>query len=387
MPGGGRPSDAPSPHAAAGAPPGVDAGTRRAGAGRYADRVILRSLRQYGFRNLSTPELAFEPGVTAVVGPNAAGKSNLLDACYLASSGDLPRGRIGDALRWGLEEGFVAAEVAHTDGTSQVHVGLAAGRKLLRLDGQAVRRVDLSRVAAAVRITPEDADLVHGGPSGRRAWMDDLLDRISPRHAALSREYAKLLEQRNAVLRGGGDPAMLDAFSDRLAEVGDEIGRLRQRMIQRAHDLARAAYAEIAGGDKTLGLCLVRAQGELPLRQALREAAAEERARGVTVVGPHRDDLVLALDQRSVHTFGSRGEARTVALALRVSEYRLLEDKHGEAPILLLDDFSAELDPDRRRYLLALTERSPQALVSGTEAPPHAASMLRVADGEVSPRA
>lgn len=345
--------------------------------------MILRALRQYGFRNLVTPELSLGPGVTAVVGPNAAGKSNLLDACYLASSGDLPGGRIRDALRWGQDEGFVAARVEHADGISDVHVGLAAGRKLLRLDGQTVRQSDLARVSAAVRITPEDAEIVHGGPSGRRAWLDDLLNRLSPRHAALSREYAKVLEQRNAVLRGPVDATLLAVFSDRLADLGDEIGDLRVRAVHRADELARSLYTDVAGGSKTLSVRLQRAQGERALREALAATAPEERARGATVVGPHRDDLLLELDERSVQTFGSRGEARTAALALRVAEMHLLEEKHREPPILLLDDFSAELDADRRAYLLELSGRRPQALVSGTEPPPHAGRRLLIEAGEL----
>ncbi len=345
--------------------------------------MILRALRQYAFRNLVTPELSLGPGVTAVVGPNAAGKSNLLDACYLAASGDLPGGRIRDALRWGVDEGFVAARVEHADGIADVHVGLAAGRKLLRLDGQTVRQADLARVSAAVRITPEDAELVHGGPSGRRGWLDDLLNRLSPRHGALSREYAKVLEQRNAVLRGHVDATLLAVFGDRLADLGDEIGDLRVRAVNRADELARSVYTDVAGGPKTLSVRLQRAQGDRPLSEALAATASEERARGATVVGPHRDDLLLELDERSVQTFGSRGEARTTALALRVAEMHLLEEKHREPPILLLDDFSAELDADRRAYLLALSTRRPQALVSGTEPPPHAGRRLLIEAGEL----
>lgn len=346
--------------------------------------VILQGLRQYAFRNLRTGELSFGPGVTAVVGPNAAGKSNLLDACYLAASADLPEGRIRDALRWGEEEGFVAARIERRDAALNVHVGLAAGRKVLRLDGQAARRSDVARVSAAVRITPQDAELVHGGPSRRRGWLDDLLGRLSARYAALAREYGKVLEQRNAGLRSGADDALLDVFAERLAQLGDEIGELRGRAVVRAAELAASAYAEIASGGTAFTLRLDRSQGDRPLREALRAHAAEERARGATVVGPHRDDLALELDGRSVQTYGSRGEARTASLALRVAELRLLEEKHGESPIVLLDDFSAELDVDRRAYLLDLSRRRPQALVSGTEAPPHADRVLRIAAGEVS---
>ncbi len=345
--------------------------------------MILEGLRQFAFRNLATGELAFPPGVTAVVGPNAAGKSNLLDACYLATTGDLPSGTVADALRWGEAEGFVAADVRRDDATQRVHVGLAAGRKVVRLDGQTVRRGDVARRFAAVRMTPQDADLVHGSPSRRRGWLDDLLDRLSSRHAALAREYARVLEQRNAGLKSGAAPDLLAVLGERLAAVGDEIGQLRLRAVARVDTVAAEVYGDVAGGAKRYGVALVRAQGDAPLAEALRATAAEERARGVTVVGPHRDDLALTLDGRAVQTFGSRGEARTAALALRVAELRLLEEKHGAAPLLLLDDFSAELDADRRAYLLALSGRLPQALVSGTEPPPHAARVLRIAAGVV----
>ncbi|MDR9390587.1 MAG: DNA replication and repair protein RecF [Trueperaceae bacterium] len=346
--------------------------------------MILEGLRQFAFRNLATGALAFEPGVTAIVGPNAAGKSNLLDAAYLASTGALPSGTVGDALRWGEAEGFVAADLRREGVASQVHVGLAAGRKVVRLDGQAVRRGDVARHFAAVRMTPQDADLVHGSPSRRRGWLDDLLDRLSPRHAALAREYARVLEQRNAGLKTGAAADLVAVLGQRLAAVGDEIGDLRARAVARVDAVAAEVYGDVAGGAKRFAVALERSQGDAPLEVALRASAAEERARGVTVVGPHRDDLALTLDGRAVQTFGSRGEARTAALALRVAELRLLEEKHGAAPLLLLDDFSAELDADRRAYLLALSGRLPQALVSGTEAPPHATRVLRVAGGVVT---
>ncbi len=350
---------------------------------RYADAVLLRRLRQYAFRNLVVPEVAFGPGVTAIVGPNAAGKSNLLIACYLAASAELPAGPVRDALRFGESEGFVAAEIENRHGPVQVHVGLATGRKVLRIDGQAARAADVARIAAAVRITPEDAALIHGGPTGRRGWMDALLTRLSPRYGAVARAYGKVLEQRNAALRHGSDRATVAAFGDRLAELGDEVVDLRRRLIVRAGDLAADAYRDVAGPAKEFTIRYAPAQGERPLAEALVASEPEERARGLTVVGPHRDDLVADLDARSVQTYGSRGEARTAALALRVAEHRLLRDVHDEPPILLLDDFSAELDADRRAYLLDLAESVPQALVTGTEPPPRASRRLRIAGGEL----
>lgn len=344
--------------------------------------MLLRSLSQINFRNLRTPRLEFGPGITAVVGPNASGKSNLLDAIYLGVSGELPGGKVAEALRLGEEEGFVGVKLERQDGLIGVEVGLAPGRKLIRLDGQLVRSYELARVAAAVLITPEDSELVHGSPSARRGYLDGLLGKLSLRYALVLREYTRVVEQRNAALRDPHDPT-LAVWTEKFLELGETIADLRRRAVARVAELACATYAEIAQDGKRLGVALASEGAGLPLAEALERARPEERARGVTVVGPHRDELLLTLNGHSVQAYGSRGEARTAALALRVAEYRLLLDKHGEAPVLLLDDFTAELDKSRRAYLLGLAAETPQAIVTGTEAPPQYRACYTVAAGAV----
>ena len=341
----------------------------------------LRSLSQLNFRNLSTPLVSFGSGVTAVVGRNASGKSNLLDAAYLALTGELPRGRIVESLHFDENQGYVAAELEHDEGISRIEVGLTPGRKQLKLDGQFVRSYDIARVSAAVLITPQDADLIHGSPSGRRGYLDGLLARLSPRYGAVLREYHRVVEQRNALLKGARSDPSLEVWSRRFADLGCEIDDLRARAVVRIAALADTVYREVAGDGKCYGVTLHRVQGSGDLSEALADSADEERARGVTLVGPHRDDLLLSLDGHPIGAYGSRGEARTAALALRVAEYRLLHEKHAEAPVLLLDDFSAELDEGRRGYLLELTAATPQTVVSGTEAPPRADVTLHVRKG------
>ncbi|ADI13310.1 DNA replication/repair protein RecF [Truepera radiovictrix] len=344
----------------------------------------LLSLQQLNYRNLNTPRVTFGGGVTAIVGRNAAGKSNLLEAVYLGLTGELPHGKIAEAVRLGESEGFVSVKLEHGGGLSTVQVGLAPGRKTVRLDGQSVRAFELARVSAAVLITPEDAELVHGPPALRRGYLDTLLSRLSLRYALLQREYTRVVEQRNAALKSlpYGDPT-LEVWTERFVALGDEITALRERALARVGEVARASYAEISGDDKPLGVSHRAAAQGVGLRAALAATQHEERARGVTVVGPHRDDLELTLAGHSVQAYGSRGEARTVALALRVAEYTLLQEKLREAPVLLIDDFTAELDASRREFLLQLAARAPQALVSGTEAPPHAAAQLFIAGGDV----
>ncbi len=346
--------------------------------------MVLRSLSQLNLRNLRTPKIDLGAGVVALVGRNASGKSNVMDAAYLGCTGELPAGTIAQTVRIGESEGFVAAEVEHSDGTSRIEVGLAPGRKQLKLDGQSVRVVDIARVTTAVLMTPEDADLVHGSPSKRRGYLDALLSKLSPRYAALLREYQRVLEQRNALLREGAGAAGLEVWTERFLALGVEIDGLRLRALRRLAELAAATYAQVAGDGKSLEVELQQNRDRCDLGDALALARGEEQARGVTPVGPHRDDLSLNLDGHSVQAYGSRGEARTVALALRVAEYRLLEEKHDEPPVLLVDDFTAELDAGRREFLLELASRTPQALVSGTEPPPFADLQLIIRDGVVA---
>ena len=340
--------------------------------------MLLRSLAQVNFRNLITPRLEFGEGVTAVVGQNASGKSNLLAALYLGCSGELPGGTIQESVRLGESEGFVGVKLERQDGVASIEVGLAPGRKVLRLDGQNVRSFEIARFAAAVLITPEDSLLVHGPPSARRGYLDALLSKLSLRYAMLLREYTRVVEQRNAVLKGSPQDPTLSVWSSKFVELGEAVEQLRARALARVRDIAGATYAEVAGDGKALSLELERPARELPLAEAREQSRAEERARGATLVGPHRDDLRLALGGHSVQAYGSRGEARTVALALRAAEYQLLQERHGEAPVLLLDDFSAELDANRRAYLLELAART---VVSGTEAPPRYAARLHVSNG------
>lgn len=345
--------------------------------------MVLRSLSQINFRNLVTTQLELCEGLTAVAGSNGAGKSNLLEACFLGLTGELPGGKISENVRIGEEQGFVSIRLEHDEGLSTIEVGLSPGRKSLKLDGQVVRTVDVSRVSASVLITPEDVDLVHGSPSARRGYLDSLLGRLSPRYALLAKAFLRVLEQRNAALRSGMGDDYVEVWSERFVELGQEMDDLRERAITRIRELAAEAYSTISGSAKRLEIGLQR-PWDGGLAQALLASRAEERARGITVVGPHRSDLVISIGGHAAQAYASRGEARTAALALRVAEFRLLEQRHDESPVLLLDDFSAELDPSRREFLLQLVRASGQALVTGTEPPPDYDRLMRIETGTIT---
>ena len=340
----------------------------------------LQSLSQINFRNLLTPRLEFSPGITAIVGANAAGKSNLLAALYLGCTGEVPSGKIVESVKLGEAEGYVNVHVERDDGITSIEIGLAPGRKVVRLDGQTVRSLDVARVAAAVLIKPEDGDLIHGSPSLRRGYLDALLSKVSLRYALLLREYSRVVEQRNAALKVRGEDPTLSVWTDKFLELGSEIMDLRIRAMKRISSIAQASYHDVAADSKILCVSLQSKSSET-LQEQLDATSQEERARGVTVVGPHRDDVLLTLDDHSVQAYGSRGEARTASLALRIAEYQLLLEKHGEAPILLLDDFTAELDAKRRAFVLELAANTPQAIVTGTETPPQYDALFQVAGG------
>jgi DNA replication and repair protein RecF len=345
--------------------------------------VRVRALRQQHFRNLRNPQLTLAEGVTYVVGRNGAGKSNFIDALYLGGTGQLPRGSLSQSLCFGEGEGFVALDVEGPHGAAQLSIGFAPGRKRVAIDGRGVRSADLANVGGVVRIAPEDAELIHGSPGLRRGFLDALLSRLSLRYALMLRGYHRVVEQRNALLKSREAVATMGAWNERLCSLGAEIEGLRERLLVRLAPLAAAAYADVASGAKTFRVAYARAAGELPLPEALEQSRAEERARGVSVVGPHRDDLLLTLDGHDVRSFGSRGEARTASLALRMAEFNLLGERHGAPPLLLIDDLGAELDAGRRQVLLALAEQTPQAVVTGTDAPDDAPRVWRIEAGVI----
>lgn len=342
----------------------------------------IHSLRQLNYRNLIFPEETFPAGVIAIAGENGAGKSNVLEALYLATTGELPGGRLADTVRTGESEGFVGIAFASQAGTREVTVGFAPGRRQVRLDNQLVTSAELAKHVTAVLLGPEDSDLVHGAPSGRRRYIDSLLTRISLRYALVMREYVRVLEQRNAILKTSGmqDPTF-ELWTDRFVHLGSELDEVRTRLLTRLHPLVQDVYADVSGRTDQVDTALLHKRDVPNLRDALAAHRAEEAARRVTVVGPHRDDVGFTLNGHPAATHGSRGEARSIALALKIAELRLLTEKHGEPPVLLIDDFSAELDHHRQEALFAVAGEAEQTFITGTSEAAGADVQYRITAG------
>ncbi len=339
---------------------------------------MLLSFSQINYRNLKTPKLDFDKGLTAIVGQNASGKTNILEAIYLAYTGEVLARRIDNLIKHDETEAYVSLIIDSDFAQQKIEIGLSSGYKSIRINSQNMRAVDLAKEFAAVLIRPEDASLVHGAPSKRRAYLDSLLSRLSLRYALLLKEYNRVVEQRNAALKNYNDQS-LPIWTQKFLELGSEIMSLRERAIKRIAEIAQETYSEIASDSKELSLRLQ--SKDKNLEDLYLESKAEEQHRAITVVGPHRDDIEIFLNDYSVQTYGSRGEARTTALALKVAEYQLLKEKQNYAPLLLLDDFSAELDINRRGFILDLASNIPQAIVTGTEIAPKYDQLYQLAGG------
>ncbi|WP_216327206.1 DNA replication/repair protein RecF [Deinococcus aestuarii] len=344
--------------------------------------VHLASLSTLNYRNLAPGTLSFPAGVTGVFGENGAGKTNLLEAAYLALTGLTDVTRLEQLVQSGEREAYVRADVQQGGSLSIQEVGLGRGRRQLKVDGVRVRTGDLPR-GSAVWIRPEDSELVFGPPANRRAYLDALLSRVSARYAGQLARYERTVTQRNAALKAGEDWS-LHVWDDVLVRLGTEIMLVRRRALTRLDELAREANAAL-GSRKTLTLTLTESTTPETYAGDLAARRSEEFARGATVTGPHRDDLTLTLGDFPASEYASRGEGRTVALALRRAELELLSERFGEKPVLLIDDFTAELDPGRRAFLLDLAASVPQAIVTGTERVPGTAQTLRAHAGRFTP--
>ncbi|MGQ9735901.1 MAG: DNA replication/repair protein RecF [Thermaceae bacterium] len=324
----------------------------------------LLRLRQRAFRNLRTPEVVPPQETFALVGGNAQGKTSFLLAVHLALGGQAGRNLL-DHVRFGEREAWVFVEVETHLGLYRLEVRLGPEGRSFFLNGSSVPLREVYTLPGSVLLGPEDIDLVLGGKEERRTYLDRILLRFSERYRALLSAYEKALRQRNALLRTGQD---LSAWDQALARYGVEILQLRRRVLKRLQPLVEEIYQALAPG--RLELVLEETAPPEGFLEVLRSKKEEEKERGTTLVGPHRDDLLLLLNGRPAPRFASRGEARVVALALRLSEHRLLQIHHGEAPLLLMDEWDGELDESRKNALLAYARSQPQALLASTHPPP-----------------
>ncbi len=334
------------------------------------------------FRSFTSAELEPAPGLTAFVGANGAGKTNLLEAiAYLAGLSSF-RGAPGEALvRIGAEHAVVRAEIdLEAPGQSSVATVEAelrpSGRDRVLVNRQPLRRVaDLLGTVRVTVFSPDDLALVKGGPAHRRRLIDDLVVARSPRLAAVRADLDRVLRQRATLLRQAGGrlgpdiATTLDVWDAKLSELGDALGHARSELVDQLEPLAAKSYDQVAASAARLRLAYRPSWRETGLAAALASARADDVRRGASTVGPHRDDVELTIAGLVARTHASQGEQRSLALALRLAGHQLVAEAGGSAPVVLLDDVFSELDPDRSAALV--THLPPaQALLTTTGALP-----------------
>ena len=329
------------------------------------------------FRNYEAAELALPPGLAVVVGPNGAGKTNLLEAAYFGCTGASPRtSNERELVRRGATVARVVIETRDDEATHRIEAGFQPGEaKHLRVDGHAVPSLVTLEVRPLVSVfLPERLDLVKGSPAGRRAHVDQVVAALWPARAGTRAAYSRALAQRNALLvrvrAGVSGPAALDAWDAELAREGIALMEDRAGAVEGLEG-PFARLAEQLGLPEPAELRYRPRSGATDAAGLVAELAERRSAdieRGFTAHGPHRDELLLALDGAPLRAYGSQGQQRAALLALLFAERELLAERRDRPPLMLLDDVMSELDSERRELLAELLRSGGQAIVTATEA-------------------
>ncbi|MGH8891237.1 MAG: DNA replication/repair protein RecF [Acidothermaceae bacterium] len=350
----------------------------------------LSQLSLLDFRSYASVELGLEPGVTSLVGPNGQGKTNLVEAIgYLATLGSHRVAGDTPLVRAGADRAVVRGNVVRDGRSVLIELEINPGKaNRARINKSPVPKPrEVLGLLRTVLFAPEDLALVKGDPSERRRFLDDLLVARSPRFAAVRADYDRVLKQRNALLKtaglarrsGGADLRTLDVWDAHLSRAGAELLAARVELVEAIAPLVDKAYAAVARGSMPISIDYVSSLGpevalepdrevlSAALLNALAAMRSDELDRGITLVGPHRDELLLKINDLPARGYASHGESWSLALALRLGGYDLLRADGGE-PILILDDVFAELDADRRDRLADLVALAEQVIITAAVA-------------------
>jgi DNA replication and repair protein RecF len=370
--------------------------------------LILKSLKLFQFRNFLELDWQPHPKANLLVGSNAQGKTNLLESIFLlGTTKSFRQAKDDEIIMQDKPESKAQAVVFQEQAQVEREVEVLLRRedkKTVRLNGKPVsRHSEILGNLSVVLFTPEDLQLVKAGPAARRAYLDLEISQASATYLKALQIYHRTLRQRNAALKwlaeGRNSSQTVEAFEEELIQSGCQILKERLRAVRQLAPLAAEAQRLVSGEKEILSLRYVSsldlsgredlAQADLPamFKRRLREMAREEVARRATLVGPHRDDLEILIQARPARAFGSQGQQRTAALALKLAEVAYLRGCLGENPVLLLDDVFSELDSRRKQALLDLLDTNVQTfLTSAQPDPPGLAPglCLEIKDGRLA---
>jgi len=342
--------------------------------GLVVTRLTLRNFRSYELF-----EIEPDRHLTVLVGENAVGKTNAIEAIELVTAGNsFRRPQWSELVRWGSAECQVSLQAGGDGRAFSTDLTVSSdGRRSYRVNGKAKRRIaEVAGIIPCVVFTPDDLRMVKDSADKRRAAIDDVGDQLSPAYLAARMEYERVLRQRNALLKDpGSDEGVLDALTERLIAHGASFCGHRRRLFDRIVVKLSDVYETLSPGE-TLSAEYIPSWdrgGELShgdpvelMAHALGQRASEERARGLTLVGPHRDEVAFLIGGRDARSFGSQGQTRTIALAWKLAEVSVISEIAGQPPVLLLDDVMSELDERRRHALASFVGGAAQTFVTTT---------------------
>jgi len=348
------------------------------------------------FRTYASLDLELAPGLTCIVGSNGIGKTNVLEALgYLATLESFRGADHASMVRIGAPRAYVRGQGVglHRDVLVEIEMQ-QRGRGRAQVNRQRLARsTDLLEQLRVTVFGPDDLEMVKGSPSARREFLDTSMVAVSPRLDNLRRDLAKVLKQRNALLRQSKGrlsaelELTLDVWNERLAALGETLGSVRTQLIRDAEPYVQESYERLAGASKPVELVYDPEWMQTGLHEALAAVRDDELRRGTSLVGPHRDDLGVVLGGLPSRTHASQGEQRSLALALRLGVHLLVADRIGTPPILLLDDVFSELDTDRSTALFSALPPGQAVLTSAIDLPDGATpdKLYRARPGELVP--
>lgn len=326
------------------------------------------------FRSYKNLELPLNEGTHIFIGENGEGKTNIVEAImYLALLSSHRISTDAPLIKLGAERGYIRAKVSDQDRDTLIELEINNGKaNRAKVNQNPVRsQRAISGIVKAICFSPEDLDLVRGDPSERRSFLDHLLIQRNPRLGGVISDYEKALKQRNTLLKARAPESTLAPWNEHLANFGGEIIAARLKLIRELIPHLMNSYENISVKKQPSleyksnldNLTEDKEDNKSEILRKIEEVGFQERERGVSLVGPHRDDLLLNLGEHPVKGFASHGESWSIALSLRLASYQLLK-ADGDSPILILDDVFSELDEKRRERLVALTNTAEQTLIT-----------------------
>jgi DNA replication and repair protein RecF len=349
--------------------------------------MILNNLKLHFYRNLAESNLAWNEHFNVIHGNNAQGKTNLLEAIYLLGHLKSFRGARGQELiNHEVEMAWIGADVSKGGVNNRLEIGLQKNGRNPRVDGKTVQK--LSQFLGYLRtvlFTPEELGIIKGFPAGRRALLDRAILQTEPTYLDRVQEYDRILRQRNQLLKKQADEKELLPWTEALVRTGSRIRHERHIYLKRLQPFLYQVYREITGGAESAELNYSVEKKKLKeitdhLIASFERLATREKKTGMTLAGPHRDDLNFLVDERSLRSFGSQGQQRSFLLAFKAAQVMDLEEQFKDPPVLLLDDLASELDSHRQEgFFNFLLNRRGQVFLTSTQQPVLADSVRETA--------